>query len=283
MRTIAQCLIVTLLSAAVLSADQASDMTLMKSRLYGHFLEEGAPDQATIQSYLSTQLGDGSWPDINYSDRSRNVWDPVNHLYRVENMAKAYRTVGHYYYNNGSLFNGCSTGLNYWYSRDPQSDNWWWNEIGVQLTLRKPLILLESLLTSGQISSGCSILNRADTGQTGQNLVWAAESHVVKGLLQMDASTVSSNLSLISGTIVITTSEGVQPDYSFQQHGETLYSGGYGAGFSHDCGFWINVTRATSFGFAQSKQGGDIDSSGAACRHESGRLAFLQQVDANYY
>ena len=61
-------------------ADQQSDMTTMKSRLYNHFLDEGAKSQAEIANILNSQNPNGSWPDINYNDHSRTVWDPANHL-----------------------------------------------------------------------------------------------------------------------------------------------------------------------------------------------------------
>src|SRR5207344_3316880 len=115
----------------------------------------GAKDQGTIQNYLATIQADGHWTDINYNDHSRDVWAPATHLYRVEEMAKAYRTVGHFYYNSAAVQTACSNALNYWYAHDPQSDNWWWNEIGSQLTLSKSLILLESDLTATQITNGC--------------------------------------------------------------------------------------------------------------------------------
>ncbi|UCD28396.1 MAG: hypothetical protein JSV03_15130, partial [Planctomycetota bacterium] len=247
---IAVCLSALLLSATLpTGADQQSDMTLIKSRLYDRFLEEGAKSQATIQGYLDSIQPNGSWPDINYNDHSRTVWDPVNHLYRVEDMAKAYRTVGHYFYNSATVLGVCSDALDYYYGANPWSDNWWWNEIGQQLTLKKPLILLESQLTTQQINDGCAILDDGNLSKTGQNRVWAAEGYTVKGLLQMDASYVTWALGYITDTIVLTTSEGIQPDYTYQLHDETLYSGGYGAGFTYNCSFWANVCRDTFVAF----------------------------------
>src|ERR1051325_4612678 len=119
--------------------------------------------------------------------------------------------------------------------------------------LSKSLILLEGTLTAAQRTSGENILNRSQPTDTGQNLVWEAGNQVVKNLLQNNPSGVSSNLSFITNTIVITTGEGMQPDYSFQQHGPTLYSGGYGAGFSYNCGFWANMMRGTTFAFSSAK------------------------------
>ena len=100
---------------------------------------------------------------------------PATHLYRIEDMAKAYRTVGHFYYNSAAVQTACSNALNYWYAHDPQSDNWWWNELGGNFSLMKSLILLETTLTSSQITSGCNMLARASLSRTGTNLVWACK------------------------------------------------------------------------------------------------------------
>jgi chondroitin AC lyase len=243
------------LFAVVLGAapTRAQDIATLKGRFYTRFLEEGAKDQGTVANYLNTIQADGHWNDINYSDRSRTIWDPVNHLYRVEDMAKAYRTVGHYYYNSAAVQTACSNALNYWYAHDPQSDNWWWNELGTQFTLMKSLILLESALSSGQISSGCTILARATLDQTGTNLVWACKITSVRGCLQSNTSTVTTAINTMKNTVVITTGDGVQPDYSFHQHGTIFLSGAYGAAYSADTAFFANVTRGLQWAFPQDK------------------------------
>lgn len=228
----------------------ADDVTVLKSRFYTSFLSEGAPSQSTIENDLATIQADGSWADINYSDRSRNVWPPADHLYRIEGMSKAYRTVGHFYHNHPSVQTACSNAMNFWFAARPSSDNWWWNEIGANLTLMKSLVLLETELTAGQLSSGCALLARADmSGLTGQNLVWEARITAVRGALQNSVPTVTTAMNAITSTIVITTAEGIQPDYSFQQHDETLYSGGYGAGFSADTSYFANLARGTQWAF----------------------------------
>ncbi|MCH5378109.1 MAG: polysaccharide lyase beta-sandwich domain-containing protein, partial [Planctomycetes bacterium] len=125
--------------------------------------------------------------------------------------------------------------LDGWLRLDPRNPNWWWNEIGVPKTLLPILLLLDDDLTDAQRSRGASILRRAKIGMTGQNLVWVAEVTAGRGLLEEDAELVARAYRRIEDEIKVGLGEGIQPDFSFHQHGPCLYNHGYGAAFVVDC------------------------------------------------
>src|SRR6185437_13671845 len=82
---------------------------------------------------------------------------------------------------------------------------------------------------------------------TGANLVWMAGNELMRGLLENDRATVADALDAIYGEIHVTPpgGEGIQPDFSFHQHGAVLYSGGYGGAFTGDCASYAYLTRGT--------------------------------------
>lgn len=229
----------------------ASDVDTLKARLKTDYVDNA--DTTDAASYLGAQNADGSWSDVNYGDRSRATWDPNTHVKRIRTMAAAYHTVGHAHYQDAAMLAGISDGLDYWYTRNPSSDNWWWNDIGKQLQLGPIGIMMESELTSTQIDNIIGDLATGTGSWTGQNKVWFAQQIIWRGCLENSESRVSTGSTKIQETIFLTTGDGIQYDYSFDQHGAILYNAGYGHGFIRDSAYWAYMTRGTSFAFTTAK------------------------------
>jgi chondroitin AC lyase len=166
-------------------------------------------------------------------------------------MAVAYNREGHAYYHNSAMLQGISRGLDYWYTRNPVSDNWWYNDIGQQLQLGPALIMMEEFLSAQQVETGCTYLN--DPSMTGQNLVWVSTQTVQRGCLRESLQDINLGLDAIKSEVRITTEEGIQPDFAFHQHGPQLYNGGYGRGFQNDVSYWMYMSRGLPFAFSQEK------------------------------
>lgn len=241
--------VLVLLFLALLAAPSlADDIDTLEMRLEEAYLEGSSWNADT---YFGSQLPDGSWDDINYDDRSRTSWDPVSHLSRLERMAIAYASEGNTYHHDSAMLDAIARGLAYWYARKPESDNWWYNDIGQQLELGPILIIMEDYLADSLIDTGAGYLN--DPEATGQNLVWYATQTVQRGCLRESPADVNTGLDAIKNEVVITTGEGIQPDFSFHQHGPQLYNGGYGRGFLNDVSYWVHMSRGLSFGFSAAK------------------------------
>lgn len=140
-----------------------------------------------------------------------------------------------------------------WLTRDPQSANWWYNRIGAPLNFSRVMLLAESALDEKRLAGGLRILSRAALGMTGQNLVWVADVTIARGCLAQDANLVAEAFRRIEEEIRYTTGEGIQRDNSFHQHGEQLYSGGYGRGFAADCARLARLAHGTAFEFNAAK------------------------------
>jgi chondroitin AC lyase len=120
--------------------------------------------------YLSSQLADGSWSDIDYADTARTNWKPGTHLSRLQTMSVAFNKVGDANYHGSAMGAGIKKGLSFWYTRKARSNNWWYNDIGQQLNLGPVLMLMRDSLSSALRDTGCTYL--LDPKMTGQNLVW---------------------------------------------------------------------------------------------------------------
>ena len=84
---------------------------------------------------------------------------------------------------------------------------------------------------------------------TGANLIWGVGIQIARGCLENDAATVDQGFSRMYQEIevVAQNKQGIQQDDSFHQHGQQLYSGGYGMVFAVDTGRLILLARGTQF------------------------------------
>ena len=68
----------------------------------------------------------------------------------------------------------------------------------------------------------------------GENLVWSSYTHLALGLLRDDAAMLVAVRDAMAGVCAPAAGDGIKPDWSFQQHGPQLYTGGYGGSFAND-------------------------------------------------
>jgi len=188
---------------------------------------------SSVTSTLSAIQSDGSWTDINYADHTSTVWSADTHLTRVKNFALAYVMPNSSYYGNSTLFQAIVNSLTYWDVKDPQHDNWWWNQISSPQKVGQILILLRNSTTQ-QIPSSleANLILQMDRGnlatQEGANKVDIATHYIYRGCLKADSAILQTGATQVFAPLVFTTGDGVQYDYSYKSHGSQLYIGGYG-------------------------------------------------------
>ncbi len=183
---------------------------------------------------LASSLGsDGRWPDIDYSDKSAANWKPLHHLGRLREMAFAYVYPSSKFYHEQTIKHGIVLGLADWARNKYTSANWWHNEIGAPQLMRDIIILLRADLDEQQLADALQIMNqyKLTPQATGANLAWSADLAVHYGLLTGNDSLARRGRDRIIDEIKITKGDGVQPDYSFHQHGARLQMYQYGAAF----------------------------------------------------
>jgi len=224
------------------------DVATIKARLLNRELDARV-SKDRIKKLLASIRADGSWADIDYADTNRTIWQPTFHMMRILSLARAYRASHSPLNNDPDVRQALLQAFDYWMAHDIQCPtNWWPNWVGIPRLLYRTMLLVEDELTPAQTRAGIEILKRARVEeQTGQNLVWVAETAIARGCLTDDDWLVMAGFGRIADEIRITSDEGIQADFSFHQHGEQFYSGGYGRAFSIDTPQFAEMARGTQF------------------------------------
>jgi len=228
------------------------DLETVKAQLVAD-ARKTSPDLIRARNLVHAQKPDGSWADVRYEAKDRMYWPPMEHVERLTVLAQAYESGKAPEPERDALEKAFVKGFDSWVARDPKSSNWWYNEIGAPASLYRLMLLTEPLLTGGRLEKGCALLARSKLVMTGQNLVWLAENVIGRACLQRDPELMAAAFKRIEAEIVVTEKEGIQPDFSFHQHGAQLYSGGYGNGFASCAPRFALLAQGTSFAFAPEK------------------------------
>jgi chondroitin AC lyase len=238
-----------------LNAAWADDLSKSRAQLIECYVRE-APEAKTIEGYVRSLGQDGSWPDIDYSNKEPGAWLTHRHLTRLLAMAEAYNKPGHPLAGNAELRTAILKGLGHWTQNDYVNPNWWYPQIGVPEVMAPILILMGQTVPAELKEQTIQrVLGRSKMGMTGQNKVWLAGIAFMKGLLANDPNLLAKARDQIFSELRVTTQEGVQPDYSFHQHGPQLQWGNYGGAFGADMIHWAGIFRGTSYALEPSQLG----------------------------
>ncbi len=199
-------------------------------------------------TYVNDQGLDGSWADIDYSIISTTGSEFREHLARIRILAADYHLN-----SNAAAATAANKAIRFWYSSARSNSNWWWNEIGKQLFLGPSAIMLGATLDADLKQNIVSDMPSAPY-KTGANRTDISKGVIFGGLLGNDEVRLQSGLSGIEETIVVTEDEGIQADFSFQQHGPQLYTGGYGEVFFDTASFWAYHVKDTPWRFALERE-----------------------------
>ncbi len=232
------------------SVEQRSALEVVSRRMVYRWTEGSAALAGDARRDAAALRADGSWPDVDYADPSRSIWRTVRHLQRARSIAAVGRGRSPELEGGPELRKAALRALEHWIDRDFQNSNWWWNQIGVPMYLGPTLLLLGEEVPPELRARGARILARAKLGGgTGQNLVWLTEMALIRGCVEERPEVVAAAFARIAEEVRVTTGEGIQPDFSFHQHGPQLYSGGYGFGFSADVPRLAALAAGTPFRF----------------------------------
>lgn len=212
---------------------------------------------AEVALRLSTISANGSWSDIDYTSTAQTNWEPITHLDRLKNMVLAYTLNTSNYVGNTELYARISSAFGYWYATDPRSTNWFMQQIACPQRVGVLLILmrtgtqqLSSTLENNLIARIVSIGGRPDapgSQGTGANKVDIATHWVYRGCLTQDESVLSFGVEQVYYPVFMTTGEGLQNDYSYFQHGQQFFTGGYGNSFITGIAKVANFTMGTIY------------------------------------
>lgn len=245
-------ILVLLLCSNFVLAQVGSD--IISSRYRQFLMETGKPAE-NVEQWLTLFNEKQQWNDLNYSDTERANWQLWDHLKRVQSLALAWVNPKSKFYHEKVVWKVINDALNHWLEKRYKNPNWWHNEIGIPREMRDILFLIKDDLSADQVKQALEVVAqyRLQEKSTGANLVWSADIGFHYGLLTHDLKLMEKCRALILKEIKISTSEGVQPDYSFHQHGARLQMFQYGAAFLKENVRLAWELRETSVAFPKEK------------------------------
>ena len=225
-----------------------TDLDVIAQRLRDD-LTASALSQAQALRLVAQLEPGGSWPDVDYADRARTHWSPHQHAQRLAQVAAAY--AAHLYAPDEAdqLERALLSALAFWVEADPQSDNWWFNSIDTPKYLAQTLLLMGDAVPQPTWEQATAIVRRSGLTRTGANLTWEAGNLLMLACATRDEPLLRQAAAAIAGAVRITTEEGIQPDFSFHQHGPQLYMSNYGEVFSIDNSRYARLLAGTQYAF----------------------------------
>jgi chondroitin AC lyase len=214
-------------------------------------------DRAAEKSFVKLQ-DDGSWKDIDYAANTITKWQPGDHLIRVQQLIQAYVEKKSRYYGDEKVFAGITKALEFWYTADPKSSNWWHNEIATPQALGELLIMmrygnkkLDPVLQTKLIER----MKRGDVEtKTGANKTDIALHYFYRALLTNDKPLLDKSVEeLFYPVQLVYQKEGLQYDYAYLQHGPQLQISSYGAVYITGVLKMANYVRDTPYAMSPQK------------------------------
>jgi chondroitin AC lyase len=199
---------------------------------------------------LAGQLeADGSWVDIDYSNGDRAAWPAFSQLSRVLSIVVQARRADTLPVDSAKCISAAHLALGYWIDHDFQCPNWWFNQIGVPKALGNIGLLMDSDLTPKERDYIVNVaMARSKVGtMTGQNRTWLAGNGVMRAALMNDDTLLGQAAGVIRDEIRFGDVEGLQPDWSFHQHGPQQQFGNYGLAYAVEMARWAMVLRGTKY------------------------------------
>jgi len=201
--------------------------------------------------YFNSLTSDGSWKDINYQSQMRGSWLPSWHLYRVMLLCKAYHKN-----NDPAYLSAIHKALAFWIRHDFKCENWWQNNINIPFAFSSIVLMLDDKAKPDEVDFlNNTIVSRIPVYKaTGQNLIWQLDNEARVAIIHRDYTALAYVILRMQTVIQVSLGEGIQPDYSFQQHGKMMQFGNYGLHFVNSLLFWMTVTANTPLAFEKEKQ-----------------------------
>jgi len=153
------CMYIQVYSQSV-SQNSTSDIDLIKKRVVSNLIAQNI-NEKHIESIVNTIKPNGTWPDINYEDVSREGFQHSDHYDNMVAMAVAYNKKGSQFYKSRKIKNAITSSLRNWVENDYICDNWWYNEIGTPSSLVNLMLLIGNELPKELVDGAQLIIKRA--------------------------------------------------------------------------------------------------------------------------
>ena len=246
-------------------AQTQEDIKLIKAKLFKRGIQTNSSEQFVASNdakHLLEKLDNtGKWTDIDYLDKTDSRWKPAEHWERIGSLVAQYKNPKSNVFNDPQVKIAILNAIDWWLKVRPMCGNYWWNAIGIPGFMGGVFIMMEEELSETTKQKGIQIMNLGVKPDfydyhgvaTGQNLLWLATVHLYTSCLSNDIEGLKKVFKAVSKEIVVTNNEGVQPDYSFYQHGQQNYTFGYGKGFTTYSVQFFYLFNGTAFAFPKEK------------------------------
>ena len=208
--------------------------------------ESGGVSEKHVERLIRAQRADGSWPSVDYTTVLRSQWPANEHLKNLKALASARRTP-----ETEQAFHKA---LGFWLNGRFRNPNWWWNQIGVPLSVGASALLMDDVLTAEERAGVVKLMQESGIRMTGQNKVWLAECVLMRALLEGKAPDARAARDAIASEVAMSkTVEGIQADWSFHQHGNMAQFGNYGAAYILSIARFAVIFSGTGLDFPDDK------------------------------
>ena len=224
------CVLLVALACSLQARAAADDFDIFMQRIRADFKRNPNIEQ----SLKLFNAQEGSFADIDYSRDDRTNWPPQKHLDRLETWAAAYTNPKNSRYGDDTLYACIVKALQYWQDRNPNCNNWWFNQIAEPQSLGVILIQMRDgrKHVPQQLETAILQRMRTDGGDpekwTGANRTDICLHWIYRSCLERNEADMAKAMRLVFDPIRYTVKEGFQHDGSYFQHGTQLYIGGYG-------------------------------------------------------
>ena len=240
-------------------------MERITSRIRHHFLHTPIHTTTTTncdiwEESLVRENGYVFFSDIDYAGQSPAIWDALDHLRRMQSKLMKH---GEASFADEALMDDMRGALRYWLDHDFRNPNWWFNQIGMVSNLAAVVIVLLDHLPQDLIDRSAELIRRGSIAGapaildwTGANLSWGIRNTVYHALIIGDEALLRCAVDRLCREIHIPDhphDEGIKPDMSFYQHGQILYSCGYGRSFTYETAHLISMLSDTPFAIPAEK------------------------------
>ncbi len=248
--------------------------------------DEPHPDSG---KWRKTLRKDGSWADIDYTDRSRASWQLEKHLDRLISMSLDYSRTG-----DRAGLEAVERGLAMWFRGGFRNDNWWYQKIGIPRRFLSLAYILDDSLSPELRDSVSAVLDVIDSedfpARPGGDRIQVISNHAKVLLWRRDYAAVGNLFKKIEGEAAFAPLEdvmydaggglgvrngfkpagrGVQADMTFHHRGDRVNSTiTYGLELPEFFVYWAALLQPTDCRFSDAHVRFVIDYYlDAVCRH----------------
>lgn len=260
---------ITLISTSLTGVNKDSDLETIRNNItqglaigkISPFVFSDKHEPSDIIA-LCAQDGNGGYyfTDIDYSDPDRVSWPAACHVGRAERLAICWASETDYD-NKEELLKYTKGLIDNWIREDYQNPNWWHNQLSIPNAMGEIGVLLKDELSFEQLVGLAEIVGRGAytvsvfaifrTGANATDLVMATIKYAVitGNRIAMKAAVKRAEQELRYSSYW----EGIKKDGTFFQHGERIYTSGYGNVFLSGISNIMLLLSGTKYMFPESK------------------------------